>query len=336
VSEPIRSFADTIAPVSTAAFFAANWETKPLHISRSQHDFYQQLLTRRDVDRAISSGGLRFPSIQLARGGRFLPAEAFSRNIRSGDDYFTGVPDIDALNAEYQTGATISLPGFHRAWEPLGKLAASIENEFSHAVHTNVYLTPGHTVGFTPHFDTHEVFILQIAGSKRWTIYQPPVLLPHRTQTFDARIYASAKPLLELDLVPGDLLYLPRGFVHGTATPDGFSVHATLGITVYTWVELLTDWAQSCRSSARFRRALPPGFAKNHDIADSLKHDFLQLIRELTQTTDHEAILEAFANRVRSARSMSPPQFDANKTSDGHKAPTATHGVALKSVGSSG
>jgi hypothetical protein len=108
----LSSFVDLLAPVRQEIFFEQHWESQPLHIQRSGSDYYTQLLTNRDVEAVISSGGLRYPAIQLARDGGFFPPEAFTRNVRSGDDIFTGIPDLDRIRAEYQSGATISLPGF--------------------------------------------------------------------------------------------------------------------------------------------------------------------------------------------------------------------------------
>jgi Cupin superfamily protein len=182
MSGRILTFADLLAPILPETFFARNWENQPLHIQRSESGFYEKLLTNRDVETAISSGGLRYPAVQLAKDGGFFPPETFTRNIRSGGDIFTGVANLDRIFAEYQAGATISLPAFHRAWQPLGTLAAAVEEELGHAVHANVYITPGNTAGFSPHYDTHEIFVLQIAGNKRWRIHKPSLSLPHHSR----------------------------------------------------------------------------------------------------------------------------------------------------------
>ena len=150
MTDRIETFAELLLPVRPETFFEQKWENEPLHIKRSESNFYDSLLTNRDVELAIASGGLRYPAIQLARDSGFFPEEAFTRDIRSGGDVFTGVPDLDRIRAEYQSGATISLPAFHRAWKPLGALVAAIEEDFDHAVHTNVYITPGNTTGFQP------------------------------------------------------------------------------------------------------------------------------------------------------------------------------------------
>lgn len=303
------SFADLLAPVPNDAFFQRYWEVEPLHIRRSQPDFYAALLTAPDVETAISSGGLRYPAIQLARGGGFFSPEAFTRSLRSGGDVFTGIPDLDRVQAEYEAGATISLPGFHRAWKPLGALAQAIEAEFDHPVHTNVYITPGNAVGFTPHYDTHEVLVLQIAGTKHWRIEKPPASLPHRSQPFDPRGHKPSDPLVELNLAPGDLLYLPRGYVHTTTTSHSSSIHVTLGITVYTWVELIVEWAQLSRHTFNLRRALPPGFARRDDIRRSLAERLRQAITELQQMTDYDEFFDGFTRRTRSSHARTQREF---------------------------
>ena len=39
-------------------------------------------------------------------------------------------------------------------------------------------LTPEGAQGFDPHFDTHEVFVLQVEGHKHWRLYGPGRVLP--------------------------------------------------------------------------------------------------------------------------------------------------------------
>jgi len=316
MSACVATFADLVAPIEPEAFFEKSWEKEPLHITRSE-DIYESVLTNRDVETVISSGGLRYPAIQLAKGGGCYPPEAFTRSLRSGGDVFTGIPVLERILAEYQAGATITLPGFHRAWKPLGALAGAIEEEFDHPVHTNVYITPGYTAGFAPHYDTHEVFVLQIAGRKHWLIEKPPLRLPHRSQPFNPQNYVGTAPVLQVDLAPGDLLYLPRGFAHSTTTSDSFSVHVTLGVTVYTWIELLVEWAQSSRCIPSFRRALPPGFAGQQDNQKSLKDQLRRVIAELQRLTGHDGLLEDFTRRVRQARAGIGTEFKTDVTVTG-------------------
>ena len=235
-------FASLIQPTRFDTFFDEHWERKPLHCRRADPAYYQGVLSDAAFEHIIAKTDLRYPAIQLARHGGYFPPEVYTRDLTLGSEVFRGVPDLDKIRAEYRSGATIVLPALHRTHEPLGSLCASIEQALGHAVHANAYLTAGNTTGFGPHYDTHEVFVLQIGGKKRWRVYEPPVELPHRSQPFNRSGYAPpASPLLQLELEPGDLLYLPRGYVHAAETSDQHSAHVTIGVTVYTWVELMQE-----------------------------------------------------------------------------------------------
>src|SRR3974390_2309223 len=72
-----------------------------------------------------------------------------------------------------------------------------------------------------------------VCSSRRWHCR-------NRTQTFTPTGYVP-RPLFELELKQGDLLYLPRGYVHAAHTSQVHSAHVTIGISVYTWVELLSE-----------------------------------------------------------------------------------------------
>lgn len=309
MGENSAAFADLIAPVEVERFFAEIWEDRPFHVSRNDSAFYANLLTVADVERAISGGGLRYPAIQLARGGAFYPPEAFTRSLRAGEDVFAGVPIVERIDAAYRAGASISLPGFQRAWQPLGALVASLEAEFDHPVHANVYITPGGAAGFSPHYDTHEVFVLQIAGCKRWRISQSPTTLPHRSQPFRPQDVAGFEPALDITLQQGDLLYLPRGFTHTTNTAGEPSLHITIGVTVYTWVELLAEWAQSSRHNLAFRRALPPGFASRAELRQQTKETLVKMLALLQEETDSARMLDEFYQRLTTAQQSARRAF---------------------------
>jgi hypothetical protein len=95
---------------------------------------------------------------------------------------------------------------------------------------------------------------------------------------------------------------VPRGFVHTTATSDSFSVHVTLGITVYTWIELLAEWVRLSKHSRSFRGALPPGFAGNRAARLSLGDQLRRMTAELQSMTAYDEFLDSFLKRVLSAR----------------------------------
>ncbi len=309
----VFDFSALIHPSSAAAFFAEHWERKPLLLQRGDGGYYDALLSIRDIEEFISHADARYPAIRLAKGGAFFPAEAYTQDLRYGDEMFRGVPDVEKIFTEYSSGASVTLPALHRSWPPLGGLCAAMEAQLDHPVHTNVYLTPGGTDGFTPHYDTHEVFVLQVAGRKHWRVYPPPLPLPHRSQPFSPDHYTlPSSVLLEFELAAGDLLYLPRGYVHTTSTAESFSAHVTIGVTVYTWVELLSELLQRSVDIAGFRDALPPGFAHRPELRATLQERFGQLFAELGRDLDVESLSERFVRRVHAARPRTGAHFHAD------------------------
>jgi hypothetical protein len=314
VGGTIADLADIIAPVDVEAFFRECWESKPLHIRRAQAGYYDELITLRDLEALISDADLRFPAIQLARNGMYLAPEAYTWNIKFGSEFFNGVADLDAVNREYVAGASVALPAVHRVWPALRRLCEALESSLDHALHANIYITPGNAAGFTPHYDGHEVFILQIAGCKHWQVFEPHLPLPHRTQTFDPQGYVPPPPLMELDLEAGDLLYLPRGYVHTATTPAGFSAHVTLGVTVYTWVELVSELLQSCKTLPEFRRGLPPGFASGGAARAAMKDELIRLVDRLRDDCDYDALIDGFTRRAKARRAKPAARFRADVT----------------------
>jgi ribosomal protein L16 Arg81 hydroxylase len=298
-------FPALLAPIAAEDFFRAHWERHPLHVTRADAHYYDSIISNADLERIISSADLRYPAIQLARNGNYLPAEAYTKAIKHGSEFFNGVPDLQQVQSEYRSGATVVLPALQRTWAPLRELCAQLEKDFSHPAHANAYLTPGDSPGFTPHYDTHEVFVLQIAGTKRWRIFPPPLHLPHRSQPFVPVGYVLPGPIAELELKPGDLLYLPRGFVHAANTSRGHSAHITVGMTVYTWVELVAELIGSAREMPELRTALPPGFATRDDLKKTLRDGLIQCMDQLRNSAD-DRLIESFVQKVRSGRT--PPE----------------------------
>lgn len=274
-------------PISIEEFFADSWERRPLFIQRGNNDYYRELLTDRDLEDIISNSDLRYPAIQLAKNGTFYPAAAYTSDARVGQLILKGVPNVGTISAEYGKGTTIVLPALLRTWEPLRILAWHLETELDFSIHANAYITPGQAAGFPAHYDTHDVFVLQIAGRKRWRVTEPPIHLPHRSQTFKPEGFKPGPLLAEFELAAGDLLYLPRGYVHATTTSDSHSAHVTMGVNIFTWADLVGDLVPSSAANEEFRRSLPPGFASRAELRPTIT-------RQLTRLLDSVGVRTAF------------------------------------------
>jgi len=86
------------------------------------------------------------------------------------------------------------------------------------------YSVPGGGVG--PHIDQYDVFIIQGMGSRRWRVGDA---LPMRQFCpHPALLHVDPfTPIIDEDLEPGDILYIPPGFPH-----DGFTHETALNYSV--------------------------------------------------------------------------------------------------------
>jgi ribosomal protein L16 Arg81 hydroxylase len=293
-----------IAPIEPAHFFAESWEKRPLVISRQSPDYYSDLCSLADVEWILSSTDLRYPAIRLVRHGPDLPTDAYTRDLRSRRFVFAGVGDTDRILLEYQRGATILLQRVERSWPPLTALCGNLEQVFYHPVDANAYLTPASSQGFGVHYDTHDVFILQLAGSKHWRLYDAPLRLPLESQPFD-QLDVNPGPLSQqIDLHAGDLIYLPRGTFHEALTSTCSSLHVTVAITPHRWADLIADAvAVVARQDERFRESVPLGSIRGQD-AVSLEGRFEELLRILSERVNLAEVLDGLTDRFITERRL--------------------------------
>src|ERR671913_1917549 len=198
------------------------------HLHRSPVPF-DDLLSLGDVDRAISGSGLRHPALRLVRDGRALDPATFTRPARTGATRYADLVDPGRVLDRFADGATIVLQSLHRWWPPVARFCRGLELALGHPLQANAYLTPPGAAGLAPHHDTHDVFVLQVAGTKHWVMREPVLDAPLDRHVSDHAACAARPVLLEADLAPGDAMYIPRGVVHSAAAQERLSLHLTVG-----------------------------------------------------------------------------------------------------------
>ena len=166
-------------------------------------------------------------------------------------------------------GSTLVLQGLHRTWPPLVDFGSRLAAELGHPVQINAYITPPSSRGFSAHFDVHDVFVLQVAGAKRWVIHEPVHPAPLRDQEWTryqgaVEKRATEEPAIDTVLRPGDALYLPRGWLHSAEALGDVSAHLTVGIHSVTRYALVEALAALAASEPELRASLPLGV----DLAD--------------------------------------------------------------------
>ena len=224
---------------------------------------FDDLFDAAAVDELVSRRGLRTPFLRMAKDGTMLPGSTFTRGGGAGATIGDQAAD-DRVLAQLADGATLVLQGLHRTWPPLVHFGNRLSSELGHPVQVNAYVTPPQNTGFSPHYDVHDVFVLQVAGRKRWRLHDPVHRDPLPDQPWQdhadaVRERAAESPLVDEILAPGDALYLPRGTIHSAAALGETSIHLTVGIHPVTRYDLVREILHRVRDDEELRRSLPIG-----------------------------------------------------------------------------
>ena len=284
-------YAWLLQPLSTDLFERKFYERKFCLVSRAQHDYYQKLLSITKLDDVIGSQVAKFPDVRLVQGDRDIDASAYSNS--------SGTVDPLQLAKHFENGATLVFQGLHRIVPALSHIGAVVGRHFASRVQANAYLTPSDSQGFRPHWDTHDVFVLQVSGRKRWFIYDSPVNLPLRGQKCDPDVDTPGELLEEFELEAGSCLYLPRGVMHSAHSTDATSLHITLGLLGFTWADFLTEFvAASALNHVTLREHLPIGFAGPNIPLKQRQELIREKLADLATNLDSHDVWKHFATEV--------------------------------------
>jgi hypothetical protein len=259
-----------VDPIDAADFLADYWEQQPLAVPRDEPGRFDDLISVADVERLVSSGSLRYPAFRMVKEGGQIGLSEYATDLPWRPHAFTGTADPDRVATAFADGATIVLQGLHLNWTPLAKFIRALEADLGHPAQANAYYTPRGSQGFAVHHDTHDVFVLQVAGEKHWRIYDPLLELPLKKQRYSKELGEHGPPVLELTLRAGDTLYLPRGWLHDALTSETDSLHVTVGVNVHTWIDAVRAALDECEEDVEFRRSVPEDGELAADLLDRL------------------------------------------------------------------
>jgi cupin superfamily protein len=287
-------------------FAEEHWGTAPL-LRTGPADRFGDLLTLQDVDHLVTGTLLRQPAFRLVKDGTPLDPKTYTQTIRIGGAGVERTARQDRVLDHFADGATIVLQALHRQWPPVSALCRELELDLTHPVQANAYVTPATAQGFAVHHDTHDVFVIQTHGHKEWRVYSPVVELAGKEQPWSKELGDPGRPVLEAELSPGDCLYVPRGFPHDAVAREEVSIHVTVGILAYTWLDLWRRLLGDLSRDVRFREALPVGFAREPQaVADEIEVRAKDLQDWIDRSAGPE-VAEVFAERFwRSRRAVLP------------------------------
>ena len=281
--------AKILEPVAPGEFLASTWGRSYRHVKGPAGKF-ARLLPWERLNDILRRHRLDFPRLRLMRDGKPVPLASYLRHVTPAR-HKRPIPRLlpVGFTRHLREGATLVLDAVDEFSAPLEELAEGLEQTFREHVQINCYAGWRTTRGFDLHWDDHDVFILQVAGRKRWRVYgetrpHPVVSDPEPVPRPDG------EPLWEDVLADGDLLYIPRGWWHVAFPLDEPTLHLTVGIHNRTGLDLLRWFSERLRSSSElFRQDLPRLAGKDERAAHARR-----LREELLSAWDDE-VLERYS-----------------------------------------
>jgi hypothetical protein len=285
---------DLISPVTLDDFFSCTWEKSLLILRRNDPTYYDSIMTLADFDRCLHAA-VDSPSEML----QVVPPPGSGRKFQSATA--AGISK-DRLYGAYLSGNTIRLINAEKYWPPLDLLLASMRESFAGQVGANVFLTPPGSQAFSLHFDPVDAFIVQLAGSKKWHIWEPtypqPMAIPIAERQQHKMVEECKEetliPCEEVLLQPGDTMYLPRGFYHKAIAQDELSLHMTLYIKPLYWYDFFRRALELAGiESLDLRATLPPRFVQDPSLRNSMAETFKSLVGRLGDALSFDAAYES-------------------------------------------
>lgn len=228
-----------------------------------------ELLSMAAIDELLADNGLAYPLFSMSRDGTRLPGRAYTgtrRAPRSGArDITRDLPDLRAIRDQMAGGSTLILEQLHRTRRPAAAFCRRLSYELGRPVWATGYLTPANAQGFGLHYDSHGVFVLQIEGRKTWNLYPPLLPFPLDSQRWrEGALSAQARqdmrqrgPHARYELCPGDVLWIPRGWLHDVFTTGRASLHVSLSVPELSRHEVIARLLEALAQNEEFRHDLP-------------------------------------------------------------------------------
>lgn len=226
-----------ISPVEYREFAAKYWERCPLHVERTDSDYFSALISVDELLQFVETSDATYPEVQVVN----------ANNPVSADDFIDQNQNIlgARLLELHRAGATIIVSSAHHQFPSLADLCRRFSQQSQMMCQANAYLSPGGNQGFNAHYDTHDVFVLQIQGEKEFRFYQSDIELPFTNDVFEPDEVPEVSQHDAVTLSAGDTLYIPRGVVHDArASGSDSSLHITFGVYPYVAHDLLREMLQ--------------------------------------------------------------------------------------------
>jgi len=241
--------------LSPDEFRSTYFEQTPLHLPGALHG---RPFNWSSLDRLLHGLDPSIPTIRMFHQGQ-LPEHAYTQEFVEVGKTRRKLDNVRCYDY-LRNGATVQFNWLERHSVEAKRLCLEVGRFARAQTSANAYLSFSGDGTFGEHWDTHDVFAIQLIGRKRWRIFPPTLPLPLTYQTHDRSGHkCPTEPAMELTMEEGDVFYLPRGWWHHVIPLDEGSFHVSVGCYLPTMFDYIVQTAAKyLEQHAGARQAFSP------------------------------------------------------------------------------
>ncbi|MBK1657733.1 cupin domain-containing protein [Paracraurococcus ruber] len=326
------TFAELLAPMPPEQFFAEFHDRKPLHIRGGAAKF-AHVLSWRQINRLLDMTHVwSSQSLKLVLDGKPVAPEEYCTRATSRDNDQVMQPVAARIRDWVAKGASVVLNDVDSLTPGLAAVSHALEAAGLGKAQGNVYISWQSHKAFPAHYDTHDVWAVQVEGEKTWNVWDGRAdwPIPHpafRTESQAQHEQQKGRLREKVLLKAGDILYLPRGWYHDALAEAPASVHVAFGLHAPLGLDLLNILHERALYDVEFRKPLPrqDGSAAAKFALTSRAQQLAQRLAELARDPKVMAALEQFVagyrfdrggNDLLAARGLAAPEAAATGGED--------------------
>ncbi|MCZ6579580.1 MAG: hypothetical protein O6932_11120 [Gammaproteobacteria bacterium] len=200
--------------------------------------------TLKDLQHHLNNPLLKPEWIHIKTAGARIPLEATlkKKNVQMKSLEFM---DKDLINQELAKGGAIVLEGLDILDPGINAFCARLDEGMPCGIANCVsFFSQMHNEAYEGHADSDDVLVVQLEGKKIWSLYEPQQRRYFGNENLSDAQLGPVK--YEVNMRPGDALYVRAGVPHQCTTPGKYSLHMSFDLLDRTPnVEQITNEANN-------------------------------------------------------------------------------------------
>jgi len=279
----VDSFESLLNPITSDRFFAEFHGRRWLHVP-GWDDKNASVINWDEIGQILSAGGWNHHSVRLMIDTEVFPPTSYCRHTVDRNEHPIFEPQPEKVFELLRRGASIILLDIESLAPGVLAVIEIIERELAAKCTANLYYSQNSSRALNVHFDSHDVYALQIYGCKTWRLYEGKELNPigradiqHISQSGNEEHCGRVDE--EVIMRPGSLLYIPRGRYHDALADTADSVHVSIACNEPNGLDWLARFWDRLVADPAFRANLPLLRATDH--RDAMAHHIDDLVARL-------------------------------------------------------